>query len=104
MKTLLIALGISFATLSCAHKGPVPPNIEPVMGTLITNGKPYLYYQYLNNSPERWRIPLSPEISGEHTCTPTNDFIQWAAYGKKVAIYVDGLEKELTTCKAKLKK
>ena len=99
MKKLLILLLTSFAICSCSHKAPKPPKIEPVYGALITNGKPYIYYQYLNNSNVKWRVPLTPEISGQHTCTPTQDFIEWYAYGKKIERYILKLEQEVANCR-----
>lgn len=90
---------ISFAICSCSHNAPKRPKIEPVYGALITNDRPYIYYQYLNNSKVKWRIPLSPEISGQHTCTPTKDFVEWYAYGKQVEEYVLKLEEEVARMK-----
>lgn len=99
MKKLLILLLISFAICSCSHNAPKRPKIEPVYGALITNDRPYIYYQYLNNSKVKWRIPLSPDISGQHTCTPTKDFVEWYAYGKQVEEYVLKLEEEIARMK-----
>lgn len=102
MKKLLILLLTSFAICSCAHNAPNPPKIEPVYGALITNDRPYIYYQYLNNSKVKWRVPLTPEISGLHTCTPTKDFVEWYAYGKKVEEYVLKLEKQISQLEQKI--
>ena len=84
--------------VSCSTTAPKPPK-NPTRGMYINNGTPYIRYEYIYQPSKKWNVLLDESQSLNHVCTYKKDYVEGWAYGEKLKVYVEKLEKDLKNCR-----